>query len=192
MVIQKRGVYWKFGPLFTFERSPRNPLWRGYAKRLSNKPAKGILSHSLSVFFYRSTIGRCRQNPTIVVNTSPYHGNAKESMFMSYCLWNERERELHCSFIDALWPSFKLWNTIMGWFFFTINHTLSQRSIYLSFMVLSQFRIKNIYLLSMYELLIWSEFSDQSILLVKGVEFSVLRYVLENNINFILKLHLTA
>jgi hypothetical protein len=59
-------------------------------------------------------------------------------------------------------------------------------------MVLSQFQIKNIYLLSMYELLIWSEFSDQSILLVKGVEFSVLRYVLENNINFILKPHLTA
>jgi hypothetical protein len=44
----------------------------------------------------------------------------------------------------------------------------------------------------MYELLIWSEFSDQSILLVKGVEFFVLRYVLENNINFILKPHLTA
>lgn len=60
-------------------------------------------------------------------------------------------------------------------FFFTIYHTLSQRSIHLSFMVLSQFRIKNIYLLSMYELLIWSEFSDQSILLVKGVEFSALR-----------------
>jgi hypothetical protein len=59
-------------------------------------------------------------------------------------------------------------------------------------MVLSQFRIKNIYLLSMYELLIWSEFSDQSILLVKGVEFSVLHYVLENNINYILKPHLTA
>jgi len=59
-------------------------------------------------------------------------------------------------------------------------------------MVLSQFQIKNIYLLSMYELLIWSEFSDQSILLVKGVEFFVLRYVLENNINFILKPHLTA
>jgi hypothetical protein len=48
---------------------------------------------SLSLFFYRPTIGRCRQNPTIVVNTSPYHGNTKESMFMSYCLWNERERE---------------------------------------------------------------------------------------------------
>jgi hypothetical protein len=44
----------------------------------------------------------------------------------------------------------------------------------------------------MYELLIWSEFSDQSILLVKGVEFSVLHYVLENNINYILKPHLTA